>query len=744
MAGKKAERPVSAMAEQAAPARMRLSPDQKLCLWLIVLCCLLYANTLADGYAFDDPLFISKNTLVTQGLKGIPQLLVTPHMYGYSVLPNDMYRPLSMVMFATEHQFFGDSPLTGHLFNVLAFAWCVVMLFLFLRKLFGTDRIAPALIASLIFAFHPLHTEVVANIKSRDELLCYGFAFLSLNLFAKYMGEARPGALAGGTIALLLSFLSKETVISFVAVVPFIFFFYLRDDRRRAWLISAATWMVAAAFVGIRAYVLHRYNADQTVHLEFIDSSLSFAPTPFSSYATAIVILGKYLKLLLVPYPLLCDYAYCSFPFASITSISFWLSALCYLALIVVAMRRWMKHRNDLWAFSIGFFLLTLFLFSNLPFFIAGQLGERYLFFASTGFCIAAALAAEKWLMSGRVGMEALKARSLMYVLIPILVFYSVVTVARNAQWDSSDTLFAADVMHSPDDARLHHHYGTALRFKAEEATDSVTKLDLQRQALAQYRIALSIYPNYLDDMSDLSQLYYKLKSFDSAIIYINQILRICPKKDIAAVAANNIANISFAKGDYAQAIRYFELAATYMPNLKDCYFNIAQPFIKLGNHDSAIFYIYRCLEKDSSYSGEHAHIANEFAEMHQPDSAIAHYKTNIDLLHNNVDAINNLGLYYFNLSRYEEAIGEFRLVVAESPKFVNGYANLGISCFKAGKYKEAADAIKSELILEPGNGQDGVYLAAAYYKLGEKDSASKYEQMIRSAIPSFKASEVK
>src|SRR6185436_1377839 len=134
-----------------------------------------------------------------------PELLLTPHMRGYLIIPNDLYRPLSLVMFAIEYQFFGPNPAAGHFFNILTFIGCVIMLFLFLDKFFGGKKTAIAFIGALVFAVHPIHTEVVANIKSRDELLCYFFGFWSLNLFMNYMKSGKMWQLLMGTSVLYLA-----------------------------------------------------------------------------------------------------------------------------------------------------------------------------------------------------------------------------------------------------------------------------------------------------------------------------------------------------------------------------------------------------------------------------------------------------------------------------------------------------------------------------------------------------------
>ncbi|MCW3123978.1 MAG: tetratricopeptide repeat protein, partial [Flavipsychrobacter sp.] len=212
----------------------------KLCIILTLIAGLVYANTLSNDYVMDDVMMITENRLVKEGIKGIPELLTTHHLEGFGANKvSDYYRPLSLVMFAIEYQFFGLNAAEGHFFNIVFFAACVVLLFLFLNKLFDGRKLLVAFVAALLFAVHPVHTEVVANIKSRDELMCFFFAFLALNLFIDYVKQGRLYQLITGIFLLLLSVLSKETVVTFLAILPLIFFFYKNENKQRSILIIA-------------------------------------------------------------------------------------------------------------------------------------------------------------------------------------------------------------------------------------------------------------------------------------------------------------------------------------------------------------------------------------------------------------------------------------------------------------------------------------------------------------------------
>jgi len=712
---------------------------QKLCLFLFVISCLVYANTMLNGYAYDDPLMIQKNVFVQQGIKAIPMLLATPHLRGFYVITNDLYRPLSLVMFAIEYQLWGPNPAAGHFFNILCYGLCVVFLFLFLDKLFGSSRTITAFIAALLFAIHPIHTEVVANIKSRDELLCFLFAFLSLYVFMNYMKEGKAWQLAAGSFALLLAYLSKETVISFIVIIPFIFFFYYAPHKRRAVFITAGMLVATGIFLFARHYVLSKYNADLPTPVILINNSLIGAPGMVSKIATEFVILGKYLKLMVIPFPLLSDYAYNSIPYAGLGSIGFWLSFCAYCCIGFTGLYRWIRKKNDLWAFGIIFYLTTIFLFSNIPFLISGELAERFVFFASVGFCLVAALAIEQWIIKGAAqDIRVFKNKKLLAVLIPVIFIFSSLTVARNMDWESSYTLFRHDVAKSPNDSRLHHHFSVAIDVLTPLETDSVKRHELEDESLWHLRKALEIYPEYEDALTAISHAYSSRQRYDSAALSLQKALAINPKN---TTAINDLGYVYFNSGRYTQALTYFkELAGIEVsPAVLFAYYNQARTFTKLKAYDSVILYSNKTLAIDSVFADAHFEMAEAFLQEQNFDSAEYHYKRYALLLPASANATNGLGLFYFNRKRYDEAITQFKKASEIDPKFINAYANMGIAYFLTNRYEAAIAVFNKELALDPHNGQDIPYMAIAYERMGNMELAQKYEAIVQRFDPGFK-----
>ena len=143
---------------------------------------LLYVNTLKHEYTIDDLIVVTSNKLTQQGVSAIPDIFSHSYMFGYNGREDESYRPLTLTTFALEKSMFDANSSASHFIQVLLYALTILVLFRYLVRLLGEDRLTLVALITLLFAVHPLHTEVVANVKSRDELMCALFLFLSLNL----------------------------------------------------------------------------------------------------------------------------------------------------------------------------------------------------------------------------------------------------------------------------------------------------------------------------------------------------------------------------------------------------------------------------------------------------------------------------------------------------------------------------------------------------------------------------------
>lgn len=647
---------------------------------LLAIVLAVYGNTLLNGYAMDDATVIHQNVIVKKGLAGIPEILTTPRLSGYLKLTADSYRPVSLMLFAVEYQFFGANPMVGHLAAVLLFAACVLVLFSFLRRLPGLEGTMVPFLAAAVFAVHPVHTEVVANIKSCDELLAFLFGFGALHVYANYMRDGRTGQLVAGLVLFLVACFSKESVVTFVAIVPLIFFVYLNNDRRRAWVLTTGTVTIVAYFVLVSRAVLARHGAVMQGAEDFTTNALIGAPLMATRIPTAIAVLGRYLLLLVYPAPLLCNYSFASVPFYTWGSAAVLLSVVVYGAMKVFAIARMRRQLKDMWAFAVWIYLLSIGLFSNIFFLVTSQMAERFLFLPSVGFCLAVAMA----IWYGARQRERIAA----VVLLPLLVVFGGVTVARNAEWKDDATLFAADVQKAPDDCKL--NYYRALSIGAPADAGEAQRRQVIDEKMMYLRKALDIYPEFMEAHTEIAKVFEAKGQYDSAIVHNMQVLRNNRSNSIAAYHA---ANEYYALKQHEQAILWYKATIELVPDYQTAYLNIARCYADIGIADSSLVY----------YRGLLA-LGGGAPDVHR-----------------------SMALCYLQTGRYDSAAMYMLQVTRSAAATPDDQSNLGAIYMSAGKNEEALICFRKALQMSPGNKAAFANMAAAFEKTGNKDSATFY-----------------
>jgi hypothetical protein len=291
---------------------------------------LLYVNTLGHEYVLDDDLVFVTNENVLRGLAGILDIFTQP--YRDNCLGGCLYRPLTLTTFALDWMIAPNKPMFNHLVNVLWYAFTGMVLFFTLRKLLPGMHKAVLWIACIFFIAHPVHTEVVANIKSRDEILSLFFVLVCLGQFANWHARHQWKYLVYAAFAFLAALLSKEGAITMVAIFPFIgwIFFqrsFLSSIKSSAWaLLPVAIFFVlrGAALEGLTSPAIHMFdnpiiNAHGTERL-----------------GTAFYILLKYLQLLAFPLQLICDYSFDAISLHPLTSPLSLLGLVLYVAIGVL------------------------------------------------------------------------------------------------------------------------------------------------------------------------------------------------------------------------------------------------------------------------------------------------------------------------------------------------------------------------------------------------------------------------
>ncbi|MEN9415761.1 MAG: hypothetical protein RLZ62_2065, partial [Bacteroidota bacterium] len=263
-----ASAPSSVVSTFRTPDFIKNIPLQSLLIFVFAF--LLYANTLTHGFVLDDAIVITDNMFTQQGVNGIGGILSKDTFFGFfkvegkeALVSGGRYRPMTLVIFALIYQVAGASPFVFHLLTIILFAATCVLLYRLLLMLFGTENEHSSLLAwvsALLFAAHPIHTEVVANIKGCDEIVTLLGSLGTLCLILKSFdsGESKWNILAG--IVFFLTCLSKENAAAFVVVVPLALWFFRNpgnDGKPSVLKASIPVFVAFLAFFIVRGTILH-------------------------------------------------------------------------------------------------------------------------------------------------------------------------------------------------------------------------------------------------------------------------------------------------------------------------------------------------------------------------------------------------------------------------------------------------------------------------------------------------------
>lgn len=240
-------------AKEASKPMFGLGVQNAAALLVFVFSFLIYANSIFNDYNMDDELVTRNHRLTSKGISAIPEILTSPYYQDKAGYEYE-YRPMVLISFAIEKSFIGEGPSRSHFINVLLYSFMCTFLFLLLRKLFSTYNVIFPLLVTIIFAAHPIHTEVVASIKNRDEIMAMFFGLGALWFAIRYVQESAWWQLALVPAMMLLAMLSKSTAITFVVLVPLALVLLTRANLASILLVT--TLLLPPALVLARLYAV--------------------------------------------------------------------------------------------------------------------------------------------------------------------------------------------------------------------------------------------------------------------------------------------------------------------------------------------------------------------------------------------------------------------------------------------------------------------------------------------------------
>ena len=131
-----------------------------------------YANSLVNGFAYDDARVILDNTEL-HSFETLPGAVFKPYWHGKEgEISLGLWRPTTTLLFGLEYAVAGDKPALYHAANVVGHGLVTLLVVLVLAELVAVPM---AFAAGLLFAVHPVHVEAVSNVVGGAEGVATGF-----------------------------------------------------------------------------------------------------------------------------------------------------------------------------------------------------------------------------------------------------------------------------------------------------------------------------------------------------------------------------------------------------------------------------------------------------------------------------------------------------------------------------------------------------------------------------------------
>jgi protein O-mannosyl-transferase len=528
---------------------------------------LLYTNTFGHDYVLDDQAAITYNNYVQEGFAGIPKLMKVDFWY-FMNLNLGYYRPLSLITFAIEHQFVGaNDPHISHIINAIFYSITGFVLCLMLQRWFANRNAAFATLIALLFITFPTHTEVVANIKSRDELLSFLNMATTLLLFTSYLDSGKLKHLWCSLLTAYLAYLSKESSIIMLGIFPLIAY-YLRGRSFGNSLAQMLPYLGITLVFFIQKKVMLGTLGGQPP-MDLMVYPYAVEKTKFLSMFKQF---AHYLRIIFVPYALVYDYSYNQIPSGKLSDPVTWIGIVSFFGLIYLGIKGFVKR--TVWGFGIALFFATLFPALAFTIMRGGIMAERFLYAPSLSWCLLLGYGVVFFISKKEENdtdtswLNWLKANTIaVVVLLVVSGLYALKTWTRNPAWKEEYTLFLADEEFTPDNTNARKHLGDATIRKFQDEKDPVRKQKLFNDGIRNLKRSIAIYPTYGEAHFGIGFAYqhaYPKPIYDSALYYYKKTTELTPR---FVVSYNNIGVIYELTGRIQQASYWYNKAIEVNPN---------------------------------------------------------------------------------------------------------------------------------------------------------------------------------
>ncbi len=699
-----------------------MAHTRRLILLILILTLVVYALSLCNGFVWDDGLLILHNPEIKR-LDGLRSAFAADFFFNKGEFTSiTYYRPIITVTNVISYALFGVKPFFYHLTNLLIHLLNCILVYLLFARYFALPRLA-LLLASLVFALHPIHTESVCFISGKTDLLATTFFLLATLCYTITLRPTRPRQspeqvgnwtndgenaetpasrlpwLLLTALCFALGLLTKEVVIVLPVLLLALDYFATRQSLRtyitrhalRLILSLLPLLIIASAYLWIRFTLI---------------KGITMPPYPTHDFTTTLLTMAPvfiyYIKLTLLPFSMLCDYT--NF-FPVVTSVSnplFLLSTAGIVALLLINLI--LLLRKSPYFLALLWFELTLLPVLNI-FPLGIWLAERFLYLPSIGFSLLIGLIVQSLFREGHKANLFIEFTTLMLIILLILG-YSVKTVQRSLVWKSDYTLWKDAVQKNPHNPQALTLYAEALvsppQNRYAEARD-VLRPAMKRRYDTLYPTQLKTYARALIGLARQGGE----GRFDEALEVIEKLHTVSPQSADAFTLEGDIYS---AQGELPLAEEAYAKAIKLRPDIISARVGLMRLYLNHNEHfDRVLTLSSRVISINPDYIKAFLFQGIALRHLNHTEHAIQAFREAIRRDPRYTEAYLFLANLYDDLGTkdpryYQAALDTFGQLLLLDETNVDGLLNMGLTYAKLKKHAEARELWIRVLRIDPGN----------------------------------------
>uniref|UniRef100_A0A2C9JYV8 dolichyl-phosphate-mannose--protein mannosyltransferase n=1 Tax=Biomphalaria glabrata TaxID=6526 RepID=A0A2C9JYV8_BIOGL len=672
----------------------------------VLLAVLCYINGVPGDFVHDDVLAILHNRDVT----GESDLLAIFYNDFWGVSMQDStshksYRPLCVLSFRLDYYLSGGDSRWFHVVNIMLHALVVFVLTQVCQNVLKMSSLA-TLVATSLFAVHPIHTEAVTGIVGRADVLAAVLYLLSFYMYTSAVTKSQlerdvndnlaesasasfPAKqlirVASSMALALAAMLTKETGIT-VLGVSLVYDLITSRKHVLKWLkpgLTAETKQFISRVTIIIITILSLLIMRMAM-MNFEKPSFKHEDNPasFSTSITTRIFTFNYIAfynfwLLLSPSLLCYDWTGGSIPLIKslldhrnictilFYSVMIWSCWRCVRKMFLDQSA--VEKQLHLFLLSVSLMVIPFSPASNMFFRVGFVIAERILYIPSIGFCILIAQGFQI-LCSALARFKSIFTAAML----ALMLVMAAKTVCRNQVWESRETLFRSGVRDLPQNAKVHYNMGNFLKDEGNKTG-----------AEYHYRQAIRLNPFHPSYHSNLGTV---------------------------------LSNVNETKECYMTALKL-------LPDHKNSLFNLGSLLIDEGD-SAGISLVQHSLNKDPNFIEALLVMGKVMLRAKNFSAAESYIKRALDLNPHRPDVRFSYGYYMHMTDNLDAALQEYQHILALHPNELTSIQNAASIHSDRGNLIEAEQLLKRALNVKEDCEDCLSALGNVYIRMGDLNKA--------------------